>query len=332
MVSCPACSAKLKVSDDLPGSGKKIKCPKCQERFAPAPAAAPKPEPAAAPAAPAAAAPTKRKAASEAPALPKRKADSEAPAPSRPAKKPSSEGGLLAEQSWMIRKKERFLFHQFFPLRFDFFRPGTKEEIGYVTERVPFWGKLLRGFRRFQHKIPTRYEVTDTEGGPVLFTVRYPGSFSFKGILFNLLSVTHEVWDADGQLIGSFVFNPFALLKHFTLTDPEGKKMAEFRFKLGDFRPGKPNVPSRMSLLSLEGQEWGSITGEHEAELMQNMKDFQEGKKKMATRVKFLPPPPGMLITVSPEAPDQHLARILLLSAAVAMKRFKVTDEMFQRG
>jgi hypothetical protein len=263
---------------------------------------------------------------------PKRRPAATTSAPPRPAENGSADTGLLAQNSWMIRKKERFLFPQFYLLRFDFFHPGTKEEIGFVTERVPFWGKLLRGFSRFRYKIPARYEVTDAEGGPVLFTVRYPGSFSFRGILMNLLSVTHEVWDADGQLIGSFVFNPFALVKHFTLTDPQGKKMAEFRFKMGEFRPGKENVPPRMSLVSLEGQEWGSITGEHEAELMQNMKDFQEGKKKMVTRVKFLPPPPGMLITVNPEAPDQGLARILLLSAAVAMKRFKVTDEMFQRG
>jgi hypothetical protein len=228
----------------------------------------------------------------------------------------------------------RFLFPQFFPLRFDFFRPGTKELIGFVTERVPFWGQLLRGFRRFQNKVPSRYEVTDAEGGPVLFTARNPGSLSFRGIFLNLLNVTTEVLDADNHLIGSFVFNTsfFTLTPSFALNDPQGKKMGEFRFTMGECRPGKENVPSRMSLLSLEGQEWGSITGEHEEELMQNMKDFHEGKKKMATRVQFLPPPPGMLIAVNPEAPDQRLATILLLSAAVSMKRFKVTDEMFKRG
>ena len=333
-VTCGSCGTKLKAPDSA--AGRKVKCPKCStpvavpNGVAAAPAAASKTAGKAAdPAGPAKAAP-----APAAEAATKRRPAATASAPPRPAENGSADAGLLAQDRWMIRKKERGLLPQFFPLRFDFFRPGTKELIGYVTERVSFWGKLLRGFPRFHYQIPTRYEVTDAEGGPVLFTVRNPGSFNFRGILFGLVNVTTEVWDADNQLIGSFVFNPRFFNKgpNFTLTDPQGKKMGEFRFKMGEFRPGKENVPSRMSLLSLQGQEWGSITGEHEAEMMQNLKDFQEGKKKFAFRFQFLPPPPGMLITVNPEAPDQRLAKILLLSAAVSMKRFKATDEMFQRG
>lgn len=332
-ITCGSCGTKLKAPESA--AGRKVKCPKCST-----PAVVPNGVVAAAPAAASkkankAAAPAGPTATATAPAVEattKRRSAATASTPPRPAENGAADSGLLAQNSWMIRKKERFLFPQFFPLQFDFFRPGTKEVIGSVTERVPFWGKLLRGFNRLRNKIPIRYEVTDAEGGPVLFTVRNPGSFTFSGILINLINVTTEVLDADDRLIGSFVFSPFALAKHFTLTDPQGNKMAEFRFKLGEFRPGKQNAPPRMSLVSLEGQEWGSITGENEAELMQNLKDFQDGTKKMVTRVKFLPPPPGMLITINPEAPDQHLAKILLLSAAVAMKRFKKTAEMFQRG
>jgi hypothetical protein len=332
LITCPACVAKLKVPDHLAGTGKLLKCPRCQEKIplhatkAKPPddggddAAAPEPEPKSITAS---AAPRKRSREEE-PGPPERKheADQDEPAPEKRKRSPAAaqDSTLLGGESWMLRKKEGFL-HRLYPYRCEFFRPGGKEIVGVVEEKCNrLFKALFGGTPLIGRLLPIHLQVRDGDDQPLLFTVRVPGLRLFRFSLATLLGLKEkeiEVLEASGEFVCSFVMKLFSLTPNFTVYGPDQNKIGEFRFKLPDLRKGQA---PRMCLRSAAGEEWGTVMGEHEAEAMKMLK---EGQKTKVT-VRILPAKAGLVITVNPEFANETMAKQLLLSAAVAMRIFGV--------
>ena len=100
VITCPACVTKLKVPDHLAGTGKLLKCPRCQEKIPvratkPKPsndddAAAPEPEP-------------KSITVSAAPRKRRREEDEPAPEKRERSHAPAQDSILLGGESWMLR-------------------------------------------------------------------------------------------------------------------------------------------------------------------------------------------------------------------------------------
>jgi hypothetical protein len=331
VITCPACVAKLKVPDHLAGTGKLLKCPRCQEKIpvrATKPklsndddAAPPEPEPRSITAS---VTPRKRQRKEDelAPKERKHEADQDEPAPEKRKRSPAAaqDSILLGEASWMLRKKEGF-FHKLYPYRCEFFRPGSKEIVGVVEEKCNrLFKALFGGAPLIGRLLPIHLQVRDGDDQPLLFTVRVPGLRLFRFSLATLLGLKEkeiEVLEANGEFVCSFVMKLLSLTPNFTVYGPDQNKIGEFRFKLPDLRKGQA---PRMCLRSAAGEEWGTVMGEHEAEAMQMLK---EGAKTKVT-VRFLPPKAGLVITVNPEFANETMAKQLLLSAAVAMRIFGV--------
>jgi hypothetical protein len=303
-MTCPSCDSKLKVPDEYAGTGKMMKCPKCAEKIplgeskrkASTGRATPPPPP-----------PARSKAVlKEPPPLPPGAKVRRSPHPDAP---PAS--SLLGETSWMLRLKERFFLSNFSNKRYELFRPGTKDMVGVIEESPPLWVKILRGFPNVRRFLPNKYEVRDSDGEPVLFTVRYNG-FSFRKRI--------EVVDADDQVVASFVLNLFTLVTNFTVYGADNEEIGEFRFQMADFRNGKA---PRVSLL-LNGVDQGSVTGEEEMALT---RQIQEGKK-MATKVSFMAPKVGLHISLNPAARGGSCVKMQLLAAALVLRLFGF-DKMF---
>jgi hypothetical protein len=291
-MTCPSCDSRLKVPDQLAGSGKLLKCPKCAEKIPLAEttrkATTGRPE-----------APVSRDSVPEPPPAPREKTTKR----QKQAEAPTS--ALLGETSWMLRFKERFLITKWYNKRYDLFLPGTKDMVGVIEEKPALWVKLLRGFGNIRRFLPNKYEARDADGQEVLFTVRYNG-FSFRKRI--------EVVDADGQLVAAFVLKLFTLVTNFTVYGADNEKIGEFRFRMADLRNGKA---PRVSLL-LDGTEQGSVTGEEE---MAMTRQYQEGKK-MAVKVAFMPQKAGLYIAVDPASAGDSRLKIQLLAGALVLKLF----------
>jgi hypothetical protein len=218
----------------------------------------------------------------------------------------------------MLRKKEGF-FHRLYPYRCEFFQPGTQEIVGVVEEKCNrLFKALFGGTPLIARLLPIHLQVRDGDDQPLLFTVRVPGLRLVKFSVANLLGLKQkeiEVLDANGEFVCSFVMKLFSLTPNFTVYSPDQEKIAEFRFKLPDLRKGQP---PRMSLRSPDGEEWGSVMGEHEGEAIRMLK---AGEKAKVT-VRILPQKAGLVVTVNPEFANETMAKQLLLSAAVAMRIF----------
>jgi hypothetical protein len=316
VVTCPACATRLKVPEGFAGSGKLLKCPRCQEKIRFADDAL-EPEYSKARQERHSDVSQRRASRTRAEANEDEMDDiDDRPAKSRNRnqKRPAAnqESTLLGEETWVLRRRQVFVLRTMFALRYEFVRPGTNETLGVVDERPPLWVRLLRGFPRLRRFLPNNFEVRDGDNEPLLFTLRYTGL---------ALQKTIEVLDADGELLVSLVLKMFSLVKNFTVYGPDQEKAAEFRFKMGDYRKGQ--VP-RMSLFGADGEEWGFMTGEDHMEALQMI---QEGKK-VAVKVKFLAPKPGLFISLNGDAARSANRKTLVLAAAVVMKLFGL-DVMF---
>jgi hypothetical protein len=298
LMTCPSCDSRLKVPDQLAGSGKLLKCPKCAEKIPLVDSKQKAPTSRAA-------VPATRATAPEPPPVPR---DTKA---KRRKQVDRQASGLLGETSWMMRFKQRYFLTNWYNKRYERFQPGTKDMVGVIQENPGLWVKILRGFGNIRRFLPNKYEVRDADGEPILFTVRYNG-FSFRKRI--------EVVDADGQLVAAFVLKLFTLVTNFTVYGADNEKIGEFRFQMPDLRNGKA---PRVSLL-LDGVEQGSVTGEEE---MAMTRQFQEGKK-MAVKVAFMPQKAGLYIAVNPASAGDVRVKIQLLAGALVLKLFGF-DKMF---
>jgi predicted Zn finger-like uncharacterized protein len=300
LMTCPSCDSRLKVPEQLAGTGKTLKCPRCAERIP--------------------LVDSRRKAPASRADLPASKKAAPPPPPPSPADKNAKRAnqadaptsGLLGETSWMLRFKEHFFFTNFSNKRYELFQPGTKDMAGVIDERPAWWVKILRGFPQVRRFLPNKYEVRDVDGEGVLFTVRYNG-FSFRKRI--------EVVDADDQLVAAFVLKLFTLTTNFTVYGADDEQIGDFRFQFADFRNGKA---PRVSLL-LDGTEQGSVTGEEEMALT---RQIQEGKKA-AFKVSFMPQKSGLYIAVNPACATNSRVKMQMLAAALVLKLFGF-DKMFQ--
>jgi hypothetical protein len=298
--SCPSCEMKVKVPEHLVGSGKALRCPRCKGRI-PIPAAEPaSAEPAAAKPAtaqPAAAKPA-ASGADEAPAVKTDNAKKVVAAaatqggakdktPSRDEPAPV-QSTLLSEETWVLRRNERFFFiFTRFRARHDFFRPETQECIGYAIEKPPIMTTLLKGFEMFQSWLKTKHVVYDDRRP--LFSVHVAGAQFHKKV---------RVLDPQGDLLWHKDFTGTKQIKSFTLSGPDDDVVAMF---------GGGN------LVSPTNEPWGRIAGE---DALQLQKDLKEGKR---LRVEFMPKKPGLYLGVNPAVKDRRDVKVQLLSVGVVL-------------
>lgn len=315
-VTCSSCGTKLKAPDNA--AGRKLKCPKCStpilvgggESAAPAAAAGTKSnktEPAVK------AAPAGKTAVKPAPAAKASPAKEETAANDSWASSP-----LLSEQQWMIRTKEKFFFSNFSAPRYDITRMGEKEILGRAVGRPGFFTKLLWGMnRRLRQFLAYKFEIHEGEEEQLLCSIRFPTPIlNFRP--------RAEVYDPDGNLLGSFTRKLFAFTVNYELRNPEEEKIGTFSFRMGDFRAGK--CPPRVALALDEGAEWGFVTGETHMEVMDLVK---EGKAKAKVKIQFMAPPPALVIQIDPKAADRPETKALLLAGAVILKAYGY-DKMFK--
>lgn len=376
VMNCPSCASRVKVPDQLVGSGKVLKCPKCQGKIALA-KSEPKPlelddEPLP---------PKKRRdddvdertskkrprdeddydddkrsarksaradddrdederpskkrartddAYDDEPAPKKRRRDEyddDDDSESRSPKIDLKDSRVFGENDWMLRRKESLFFGKMKPIRCEIFRPESDDKmIGVVEERC---NKVLKalfgGVPVIGPLLSTKFDVRDRDGDPVLFTVSVPG-LSFKVSLTSMLGIKErkvDVLDQSGKKVCRIAMKFFSLTPKFNVYDPDGETIAQFNFKMPDM---KKFLPARMVLTTDAGEEWGTVTGQDDVEIMRIAKS---GKSKVT--VKFLPKKPGLIINVNPEVADQNAAKRLLLSAAIAMKILRA-DSAFNQG
>lgn len=193
IVVCPQCAARMKIASDLVGSGKSVRCAKCQAKV---------PVPKADSAMPISvpSKPPERKPSSVA-------ATAAAPAPKKRAGSPSRENEawensrLLAEDEWILRMHENILFKGWQALRFHFLRPESEEVLGAMVESSSWSTKILRMIFAFARPyLPTRYEVRD--GAALLFTIEASGGKSSRRI---------TVRSSDGAHLWFSEVNPYDL-------------------------------------------------------------------------------------------------------------------------
>lgn len=336
VVTCDSCTVKLRAPETV--AGRKIKCPKCGAPIQIAAVAA-------TPAAPAnktanQTAPAVKAAVKAAPAdKTAKKAARAASQPSKtrtppPAAKLSaskeetathdswSNSTVLSEQKWVIRTKQRFFFSNFFTPRYDITRMGEEQVIGMAVGKPSFLTKLLWGFRSLRKLLTYKFEVHEGEVENLLFTIRFPTPIlNFRP--------RAEILDPSGKLLGSFIRKlfVFSLTTPFDVRNPEEEKIGSFGFRMGDFREGK--APPRVALAPNQGAEWGYVTGEKHVEAMELAKQAREGKKRAKVKVEFLPPPPGLVIQIEPQAANRPETKVLLLAGSVVLKAWGY-EKMFK--
>jgi hypothetical protein len=229
---------------------------------------------------------------------------------------------LFAEHTWVVRNKQRFFGGNLFRPRWDIFRPGEKDVLGYAEERNPWWLGFLRSVHRVRNFVPRNYEIHD-EDGTLLFKARIPGA-SFLDSLLGRRPGQMDVFDAEGEPVCSFLLQGrWWLTPSFAVMDPDGSKVGEFRFQLGKFTK-MSRTPTRMALKATDGKEWGSIAREEDVEALAKL----NSGKKVVVSFKFLPPPPGMYTDMSPDMADQFMPKLYLLCAALTLKFLRL-DYMF---
>jgi predicted Zn finger-like uncharacterized protein len=311
LITCPSCEASLKLPDNVATTGKRVKCPNCQTALAvDRPKTQPK-EPA-----PSVEQGQKKKVVAKSKASPaEQNGDAEAPRPK--TRKAPSASALLGHMTWLLKKEERILFPNLFPFRLDLLQTDGKSLLGYVKETTSRLFKMFVGGTRIGRFFPIYLGVFENDGEPAPFVIRIPGlKFNPMGLLLGMKERKVEVVTHEGELICSFVMQLFSLTPSFHVRGPDDQKIADLKFKTLDMKKG---LPPRMILQSLDGQEWGIVTGEEEAKIAEQLK---AGKKFIATGTFFKKL--GLLVKVDPNAADRVINKQMLIAAAVAMRIFDV--------
>jgi hypothetical protein len=231
-----------------------------------------------------------------------------------PAKADLGASVLFQQSKWLLRRKRHILFPTLNPYRLDLFTPDESQAVGVITEKCNRVLKIL--FGRFPF-LSVNLMVRDSDTGPVLFYIRVPGlGFNVKSLLavLGIKERRVEIVDADGELVGAFVMKSLSLTPSFHVYDANEEKIGDFKFKTLDMKKG---LPPRMILQSMDGEQWGFVTGEGEAKAQEQM---NAGKKIVVTVAVFKKF--GLMITVDPGDGDRPITKKMLIAAAVAMRLF----------
>jgi hypothetical protein len=123
---------------------------------------------------------------------------------------------------------------------YDILDPKTQENIGIAREEPPTWSKYLRLLINKQ-LLPTRINVYEEDGGPVLITVFRPGFFRRN------LPVTGP----GGRHLGYFRTKFLSFSAGFWVHDAEGVRAAEVK---GDWKGWN------FQFLASDGRVLGQVT------------------------------------------------------------------------
>jgi hypothetical protein len=302
----------LKLPDHLADSGKKVKCPKCQTAIStnrpqtqPKEATAPVQE-------------VRKKtvpAKSSPPPADSPEEQNRTAEPPRPRKKTASNApGVLTHNTWLLKKEERIIFPTLYPYRLDLLETDGKTPLGYIVESTNRWFKMFLASTRLGRFFPINLAVCENNGAPAPFRIRIPGLRFNPLALLGIKERRIEILNEEGELTCSFVMKLLSLTPSFHVYDGDERKIADFKFRTMDM---KKMLPPRMILLSLEGEEWGTVAGENEAAITEKIKAGQKTVVTVAVFKKY-----GLLIKVNPGAGDQLINKQMIIAAAVAMRLF----------
>jgi len=145
--------------------------------------------------------------------------------------------GLLDRTTFFVRERVGFLK---LADVYDILDPKTEAVIGIAKEEPPGWAKYLRLLVN-KVLLPTRVNVYEREGGPVLLSVYKPGAFRSR------LPISGE----GGEVLGHFQTKTFSFGGGFWVHDAMGTRFAEVK---GDWKGWN------FRMLDTSGKELGVIT------------------------------------------------------------------------
>lgn len=241
--------------------------------------------------------------------------EAESPPPRIKKSSKASDSALLAESTWILKKEERIFFSNIFPYRLDLFQSDSKTQIGFVKENTNRLFKVFVGGTIIGRFFPIKLGVYESDGEPAPFLIRIPGLKFNPMMLLGMKERRVDVITHDNEVICSFVMK-FSLTPSFHVYDGENQKIADFKFKTLDMKKG---LPPRMILQSLEEEVWGTVTGENEAYITEQLKS---GEKKVITT--FTTKKYGLLLKVDPNNGNQVISKQMIIAASVAMRLFDV--------
>jgi hypothetical protein len=317
-LTCERCGVKLKVPNRL--AGQLVMCPRCQQPVTPGRArSAARESPSGTPS-PGSSEPPVEAVRGTPPPRPKRRSldpVADTPCPPHPVPKlaisPAGESGdeptASAEPSWRecpLLKHPRIIVRPRGGLsaNFDLLDAENKQQLGLAEARAGVFVALLRGLAggavMARRRLSTRIEVRETEGGPVVFSVRWAAS-PLSG------TVRGKVHAGDGELLGQFREKVSALLGGFWVFDASDEQLAEVKFKFG--------LPPRMYLETPSGREFGKVTPGGVVEAAGD----RAGEKL------------GLTVTPLKDAAERPEIKALLLGVALAMEFAGLSKRFGQR-
>jgi uncharacterized protein YxjI len=166
---------------------------------------------------------------------------------------------------------------------YDIYNPETGAQVGQAQEVVSGLNKVLRLFIS-KKLMPTTFECREHPEGALVFYLKKPVAL-FRAVV--------EVYDADGKKLGYFKSKMLSLGGGFWVYDNNDQQFAEIKGKWTGWE---------FKFLSSQGSELGSVT-----------KKWAGALKELFTSAD------NYVVSISPELADQPIAKILLLSAALAI-------------
>ncbi len=166
---------------------------------------------------------------------------------------------------------------------YDIFNPETGAQIGQAKEIVSGLNKVLRLFIS-KKLMPATFECREHPEGSLVFYLKKPVSL-FRSVV--------EVYDADGKKLGYFKSKMLSLGGGFWVYDNNDQQFAEIKGKWTGWE---------FKFISSQGSELGSVT-----------KKWAGALKELFTSAD------NYVVSISPELAEQPIAKILLLSAALAI-------------
>lgn len=166
---------------------------------------------------------------------------------------------------------------------YDFFDADTGEQVGVAEERIPGWMKTLRWIIT-KKLMPTTFEIREHPSNAVVAILKKPFAI-FRPIV--------EVYDAENRRLGYFKAKLISLGGGFYVYDDRDQQVAEVKGKWHgwDFKFVTPG-----------GQELGHVT-----------------KKWAGLAKELFTSADKYVVSIADDLKDQPIAKILLLSAAIAI-------------
>ncbi|MCX7701215.1 MAG: phospholipid scramblase family protein [Gemmataceae bacterium] len=166
---------------------------------------------------------------------------------------------------------------------YDVFDADTGEQVGVAEERIPGWMKTLRWIVT-KKLMPTSFEIREHPSEATVAILKKP---------FALFRPIVEVYDAENRRLGYFKAKLISLGGGFYVYDDRDQQVAEVKGKWHgwDFKFVTPS-----------GQELGHVT-----------------KKWAGLAKELFTSADKYVVSIADDLRDQPIAKILLLSAAIAI-------------